>query len=58
MQKMDQVVAQQTANAHITNLDYFSKDKYNRSTDTIMSDLRNNMKKQPSTKVLRLLDEL
>ena len=50
--------AQQTAKAHITNLDYFSKDKYKLPTDIILKDLRQDMKKtQSPTKVLRFLDE-
>lgn len=50
--------AVETAKAHITNLDYFSKDKYGKETDTILRDLRNDMSKtQSPTKVLRFLDE-
>lgn len=50
--------AVETAKAHITNLDYFSKDKYGRETDTILKDLRKDMNKTHSpTKVLRFLDE-
>ncbi|MCE9653062.1 MAG: hypothetical protein K8Q89_08435 [Nitrosarchaeum sp.] len=50
--------AVETAKAHITNLDYFSKDKYGKETDTILRDLRDDMSKtQSPTKVLRFLDE-
>lgn len=50
--------AVETAKAHITNLDYFSKDKYSKETDTILRDLRKDMSKtQSPTKVLRFLDE-
>lgn len=48
----------QTAKAHLTNLDHFSKDTYNRGTDSILEDLRNDMNVTRSpTKVLRYLDE-
>jgi hypothetical protein len=50
--------ALETAKAHITNLDYFSQDKYHRETDTILKDLREDMLESRSpTKVLRYLDE-
>jgi hypothetical protein len=50
--------AVETAKAHITNLDYFSKDKYDKETDTILRDLRKDMDNTHSpTKVLRFLDE-
>jgi len=50
--------ALETARAHIKNLDYFSQDKYERETDTILKDLREDMETTRSpTKVLRFLDE-
>ena len=50
--------ARETAKAHLNNLDYFCKDKYNRETITVLADLREDMERTRSpTKVLRFLDE-
>ena len=50
--------AMETAKAHLSNLDYFCQDKYNRETITVLADLREDMERTRSpTKVLRFLDE-
>ena len=36
-------VSVETAKAHLNNLDYFCQDKYNRETNTILDDLREDM---------------
>ena len=48
----------ETAKSHLNNLDFFCQDKYNRETETVLSDLREDMKETRSiTKSLRFLDE-
>ena len=51
-------VSVETAKTHLSNLDYFCQDYYNRETITILADLREDMERSHSpTKVLRFLDE-
>ena len=48
----------ESAHAHLTNLDLYCKDKYDRDTDTVLDDLRTDMEITRSpAKVLRFLDD-